>query len=168
MAITPPSDLVLDVARAADPVKYQASVQKLRGMQGAAGNGNTGTVAVPFVDIVQPELSILPAAVAGGKKPVEAYRKFEAFMLQAMVQDMFTTDTPSVFGKGPGSEFWKSMLVEIVAKEMAEGGGVGVADMLESRRQLLESLPSVNRQAVAKAVVETSQMDMIRRHSGIS
>lgn len=166
MAITPPSDLVLDVARAADPVQYQASVQKLRHMQAAAGN--TGTVSAPFADMVQPKPSVLPAAVADGKKPIEAYRKFEAFMLQAMIQNMFTTDTPSVFGKGPGGEFWKSMLVEIIAKEMAAGGGIGVADMLESRRQLLESQPPVDRQAVAKTVVQASQMDMIRRHSGIS
>lgn len=166
MAITPPSDLVLDVAQAADPVQYQASVRKLRHIQGVAGN--TGKVSMPFADMMQPEPSVLPAAVADGKKPVEAYRKFEAFMLQAMLQNMFTSDTPSVFGKGQGGEFWKSMLVEIIAKEMAAGGGIGVADMLESHRQLLESQPPVSRQVVAKAVIETSQMDMIRRHSGIS
>lgn len=166
MAITPLSDLVLDVAQAADPVEYQASVQKLRHMQGVAGN--TGTVSMPFADMMQPEPSVLPAAAADSRKPVEAYRKFEAFMLQAMIQNMFTTDTPSVFGKGPGGEFWKSMLVEIIAKEMAAGGGIGVADMLESRPQLLESQPSVDRQAVAKTVVEASQIDMIRRHSGVS
>ncbi|RCL03160.1 MAG: Flagellar rod assembly protein [Candidatus Tokpelaia sp. JSC189] len=148
MAITFPSDLVLDVARAADPVQYQASVQKLRHIEASSA---AMAPSIPFSDMVQPKPSVLPAAVADGKKPIEVYRKFEAFMLQIMIQNMFTTDTPSVFGKGLGGEFWKSMLVEIIAREMviSGGSGIGVADMLESHRRLLESSqPSVDRQVV--------------------
>ncbi|RCL02553.1 MAG: Flagellar rod assembly protein FlgJ [Candidatus Tokpelaia sp. JSC188] len=150
MAITFLSDFVLDVAQAADPIQHKFSVQKLRNMQDTA---NDMDMITSFADMVQSESS-LPANAKEETRSIQAYQKFEAFMLQTMIQNMFTIDTPSVFGKGLGGEFWKSMLVETISREMVASGGIGVANMLENRQKLLEfSRSSIDRQTKAKTVI---------------
>lgn len=130
MAINPPSDIILDVARAADPVAYQASLEKLRALAGARIEGTDQT-----------QFTVASAAVEAPRSAVNpAFRKFEAFMLQTFVQSMFTSEGESVFGKGIAGEYWKSMMSEVIAKEMAEGGGVGIATMLQARSDQMASL----------------------------
>lgn len=149
MAIQPPSDLVLDVSRAADPLEYRASVEKLRNAQSAVRAANLEMSGNGFSDMAKTgdsaSTSSLPGQYANQVKikeksanadHTEAYKKFEAFMLQSFIQNMFTTDTPSVFGKGQAGEYWKSMMAESMAKEVADRGGIGVAKMLERDEQM--------------------------------
>lgn len=193
MAIKPPSDLVLDVSRAADPLEYRASVEKLRNGQSAVRAINqeiNDTGFAELASITESDLETLP------NKPVdqvkvnmssdrgnnaEAYRKFEAFMLQTFIQNMFTTDTPSVFGKGQAGEFWKSMMAESMAKEMADHGGIGVARMLENDQRIKQGNIAINNdftslnnsetsaridtnpQATADNIIHRNEIDLVRR-----
>lgn len=193
MAIKPPSDLVLDVSRAADPLEYRASVEKLRNGQSAVRAINqeiNDTGFAELASITESDLETLP------NKPVdqvkvnmssdrgnnaEAYRKFEAFMLQTFIQNMFTTDTPSVFGKGQAGEFWKSMMAESMAKEMADHGGIGVARMLENDQRIKQGNLAINNdftslnnsvtssridtnpQATADNIIHRNEIDLVRQ-----
>lgn len=193
MAIKPPSDLVLDVSRAADPLEYRASVEKLRNGQSAVRAINqeiNDTGFAELASITELDLETLP------NKPVdqvkvnmssdrgnnaEAYRKFEAFMLQTFIQNMFTSDTPSVFGKGQAGEFWKSMMAESMAKEMADYGGIGVARMLENDQRIKQGNIAINNdftslnnsvtssridtnpQATADNIIHRNEIDLVRQ-----
>ena len=131
MAISPPSDLVLDVSMAANPETMRAAAEKLRGMTPgvAAAKGPS-----------REDFASLKAAGATEATPAEAvashmkaYKKFEAFMLQSFVETMFTGDNEAVFGQGIAGDYWKSMMAEAIANKMADAGGVGIARMLEQQ-----------------------------------
>ena len=146
MAINPPSDLVMDVARAADPQAYRMAAERLKAPSvsgtmvassgaatmaaSAAGNGLTRDNFASFSDSLAAGVSVRPDAQNVANP---AYRKFEAFMLQSFVQSMFTSDTSATFGKGIAGEYWKSMMAEAMANKMADGGGVGIAKLLEEQ-----------------------------------
>ncbi|MBV2144356.1 rod-binding protein [Falsochrobactrum sp. TDYN1] len=135
MAINPPSDLVMDVARAADPQAYRVAAERLKSISGGtvvagAATGLTRDNFASFSESLAAGVSVRPD---GGNAANPAYRKFEAFMLQSFVQSMFTSDTTATFGKGISGEYWKSMMAEAMANKMADTGGVGVARMLEEQ-----------------------------------
>lgn len=134
MAINPPSDLVMDVARAADPQAYRLAAERLKSISASTGpvsaDTDTGSNFVSFSESLASGVRFNPQA-ASTVNP--AYRKFEAFMLQSFVQSMFTSDTTATFGKGIAGEYWKSMMAEAMANKMADTGGVGIAKMLEAQ-----------------------------------
>jgi hypothetical protein len=103
MAINPPSDLVMDVARAADPQAYRMAAERLKSVSGtmqATASSVTGLTRdnfASFSDSLSAGVTMRPDA-QNTINP--AYRKFEAFMLQSFVQSMFTSDTTATFGHG--------------------------------------------------------------------
>jgi flagellar protein FlgJ len=134
MAISPPSDLVLDVAMAADPDTLRASVEKLRSIASTRAAAQTRLSRDSFASLQQPG----PAIDSPGKPasaPSQSFKKFEAFMLQSFVESMFTGENQAVFGKGIAGEYWKSMMAEAIANKMSDAGGIGVARMLEAQSQ---------------------------------
>lgn len=137
MAINPPSDLVMDVARAADPQAYRMAAERLKSVSGtmqtamaSSGTGLTRDNFASFSDSFSAGVTMRPDAQ---NMINPAYRKFEAFMLQSFVQSMFTSDTTATFGKGIAGDYWKSMMAEAMANKMADGGGVGIARLLEEQ-----------------------------------
>ncbi len=137
MSITPPSDLVMDVVNAADPVRL-AEAQARLGQAGTAlkaerlndaGNGFSAQMAMAG-DKPLPGGESAPRISTKSSETPEAYRKFEAMVLQNFVQEMLPSDNESVFGKGIAGDMWKSMMAEHLANVIAEGGGIGIADRL--------------------------------------
>lgn len=133
MAISPPSDLILDVAKAADPMEIRQAANRLKSMAAdASGAGfnlayDTAKAGVPAdagIDLFRPGGR---AEAPSQKSPAE---KFEAMILTQFVETMLPKDAEMVFGKGTTGEIWKSMLAEQVAGQLAASGGVGVADLL--------------------------------------
>ncbi|ATU95998.1 flagellar biosynthesis protein FlgJ (plasmid) [Phyllobacterium zundukense] len=134
MAISPPSDLVLDVAMAADPDTLRASVEKLRSIASARVAAQMQLSRDNFASM-QP-MGLANDTSGTGKAPEApnpAFKKFEAFMLQSFVESMFTGDNQAVFGQGIAGDYWKSMMAEAVANKMTDAGGIGVARMLEQQ-----------------------------------
>jgi flagellar protein FlgJ len=134
MAISPPSDLVLDVAMAADPETMRASVEKLRSMVSDRVAASIQLSRDNFASMQQ--TAVTTDGSAGAKvpdAPNPAYKKFEAFMLQSFVESMFTGDNQAVFGQGIAGDYWKSMMAEAVANKMTDAGGIGIARMLEQQ-----------------------------------
>lgn len=141
MAISPPSDLVMDVVRAADPSEVQEAQARLKANRAAFqatslvenGNGFANTVAVLNQSEGSSGLGNINNRVEQPKIP-ETYRKFEAMVLQNFVKSMLPAESEDVYGKGTAGDIWKSMMAEQVANVMAEGEGVGIARSLITDR----------------------------------
>lgn len=127
MAISPPSDIVLDVARAVEPADLQTARTELARRTGAATP--TGIDAA---------FSLASSAVqargatrqADPTDQATAYRKFEGIVLQTFIQSMLPKDAEQVYGKGVAGDMWKSMMAGRIADVMTERGGIGIADHL--------------------------------------
>jgi flagellar protein FlgJ len=140
LAISPPSDIVLDVARAADPARYRAAVERLTQMSGLASGAldAAGAAYEGISDALAPVLQGLPdfrgklSGLPEASTPAvpESYRKFEAFVLQSFVQTMLPENATHVFGEGNAGAVWKSFLAEQIANEIAAAGGVGIAEQI--------------------------------------
>ena len=148
MAITPPSDIVLGVALAADPQKYRTAAERLQRLSAVVGAGadmpswqasvtrepaRDGAVADADSNPARP---IAPRAATGSSKQAagasDAFGKLEAFVLQTFVQSMLPKNASHVFGKGTAGDVWKSMLAEKLANEIARSGQVGLAKRLQA------------------------------------
>ncbi|MCB8823464.1 rod-binding protein [Microvirga rosea] len=139
MGINPPSDIVQDVARAADPVKLQAASRKLIDI-------SNGADATDFAEV----LKTLPNSSASAMKDPYAfgmasrnhttlassgktgspYQQFEAFVLQSFIESMLPKDADATFGKGTAGGVWRSMLAEQIGAQVAKAGGIGIASKL--------------------------------------
>ncbi len=133
MAITPPSDLILEVSKAADPVGLREATSRLRSIA-AGGSGDGFALAFKGASSrVSPDGNGFRAAgstALGGSAARSPGEKFEAMILTQFVETMLPDDAEMVFGKGASGEIWKSMLAEQVATQLAASGGVGIADMI--------------------------------------
>ena len=137
MSISPPSDIVLDAVRAADPARLEAGLRKLSASAGSGSFEATLAESTP---------SFRPAAGLGalGERmgsinqaaetatPGKAYRGLEALLLQTMIGAMLPK-AESSFGKGLAGSVFRSMLAEQLGKGMARSGGIGIARTLEAR-----------------------------------
>ncbi|ASY55308.1 MULTISPECIES: rod-binding protein [Sinorhizobium] len=137
MAISPPSDLVLDVVRAADPAEVQEAQARLKSNRAAfqatslAENGKGFAAAVSVLNSSEGSTGLgdISNRVEPKKVP-ETYRKFEAMVLQNFVKSMLPSESENVFGKGTSGEVWKGMMAEQIANVLADGGGIGIADRM--------------------------------------
>jgi Rod binding domain-containing protein len=121
LAISPPSDIVLDVARAAGP----ADIAEAR----AALAKRAGGTSEPFTVSKTPMLS-RTAMDKTESGDATKFKRFEAMVLQTFIQNMLPKDTEGVYGKGLAGDMWKSQLAEHIADVMAERGGIGIARSL--------------------------------------
>lgn len=62
------------------------------------------------------------------RKTPDAAQKFEAFVLQTFIQEMMPDTPEGVYGSGVAGDFWKSMMSEKIAEQVAERGSIGIAD----------------------------------------
>jgi flagellar protein FlgJ len=125
LAISPPSDIVMDVARAAEPADVEAARAALaRRANGAAAPFALDPSATVDAGSV---LSRAAADKAEASNPAKKFQRFEAMVLTTFIQNMMPKDTEGVYGKGPAGDMWKSQLAEKVADVMAAHGGIGIA-----------------------------------------
>lgn len=132
MSINPPSDLVLDVAKAADPQVMRASMERLRTMAADRAAVQTPLSSQNFAHLQTGRIS---SEGTQSSIPVSnpAFKKFEAVMLQSFVESMFAGENQAVYGEGIAGGYWKSMMSEAIANQMADAGGIGIARMLEEQ-----------------------------------
>lgn len=133
MAINPPTDIVLDVARAADPVQYRQAVARLGNARAGEAFGtmlaSAGAGTRP-VDGSAPKPGAAAAGDTEAARRAETYRRFEAMALTSMLESTMTGDAASYFGKGIAGDTWKSLLVEQIADQISKSGGIGIAVQL--------------------------------------
>jgi Rod binding protein. len=128
LAISPPSDIVLDVARAVGTEGLNAARQRLATLSGTTAAGTTDAA-------FSTTLSARATGATRTADPVQTadtFRKFEAVVLQTFVQAMLPEDAEAVYGEGFSGDMWKSMMATQLADALAERGGVGIAKSLAS------------------------------------
>lgn len=125
MAISPPSDIVLDVARAAEPDKLQAARARLASRAAAAGAGLAEAFSVGDLSD-----SSITAETASSDETPTTYKNFEAMVLSTFVQEMMPKHTDAVYGEGLSGDMWKSLLSQQLGVVIADRGGIGIANHL--------------------------------------
>ncbi|WP_246730131.1 rod-binding protein [Nitratireductor mangrovi] len=154
MAISPPSDIVLDVARAVDATEMAAAREKLNSLAGSIADFTVSTAA----DL---RASLADVDKTTGARP-EAFRKFEGMVLQSFLQHMLPTDAGEAYGKGLSGEMWKGLLAQELAGVMAERGGIGIAERvmgdyyMENDRRV--ALAGVNGNPLEQAEADTQSL----------
>jgi hypothetical protein len=159
MSISPKTDIILDVARAADPVRYHEAAARLtriagsaptRGFDAALKAAGPSRLAAASAAPARPIGATWPAIASSSPpkktaaKHAEAYQGFEAVALTSFVQEMMPHQATSVFGTGTAGEIWKSMMAEKIAGEMARAGGIGIAKHLQAAHSLHPSAKPAN------------------------
>jgi Rod binding domain-containing protein len=135
MAISPPSDIVLDVLNNADPSRLEVAQAQLKSSQATSEARRLASTDASFDatfrrNAVDDSHNIKHRLDGVEKKAVpETYRKFEAMVLQNFIKTMLP-ESEEVYGKGASGEIWKGMMAEKIAEEIAKDGGIGIAESL--------------------------------------
>jgi peptidoglycan hydrolase FlgJ len=141
MAFNPRTDVILEVASAADPSRSTLAAQRLNAIAGsnapladfaanldqAAGAANATPAPLPNAANAR---SRLAAAPGGPDRLGQAKTQFEAMMLNSFVGEMLPKDTGEVFGQGMAGDMWRSMLADQVSMQIAKSGKLGLARRL--------------------------------------
>jgi len=147
MAIQPPSDIVLDVARAADPERAAAVARRLTSLAAPtdAADADAGADFSAALNQAKPATSTASAPIAGAfdmrarladiaqaqsDKTKQAQVQFEAVLLNSFVSEMLPKDTPEAYGQGLAGEMWRSMLADQVSRKIASSGTLGIGQRL--------------------------------------
>ncbi|MDB5641077.1 MAG: rod-binding protein [Hyphomicrobiales bacterium] len=139
MSIQPLSDIILDVANAADPVKVAAVKQRLAEASGgdfAALLGSAKPAASPLpsgsLNWSEPARAQFFGAPTGARivetntSSDEAKRGLETLVAKMMVETMLPKRSDASFGKGTAGDVWRSMLADRLATELTRGKGLGI------------------------------------------
>jgi flagellar protein FlgJ len=142
VSINPPSDIVLDVARAADPARSVEATERLARMgpdtepvAGGFSNVLRGLPREPATTAelqTQMELSRASPQTRGERTATEpldpqtkAYHNFEALVLQNLVETMLP-NSEEFFGEGTAGTIWKSMLAKELGTDLAKKVDLGI------------------------------------------
>ena len=98
------------------------------------------------IDVSLPPLAATPAATSAAElakrgQIKDSSQKFEASFLSSMLQEMFEgVDTSAPFGGGQGEAMFRSFLTDAMAKQMAKGGGLGIAAQVQREMLKMQGL----------------------------
>jgi flagellar protein FlgJ len=137
VSINPPSDIVLDVARAADPARSVAASERLAQM-GAASTTTETSFANALSSLRAQSadeaglrtqldrMSERPRSTTDHMDPrTKAYRGLEALVLQNLVETMMP-ESEEFFGEGSAGMIWKSMLAQELGADLAKKVDLGI------------------------------------------
>ena len=168
MAIDPPSDVVLEVAKAADPERAAAATRRLNALAAADVGDFSATLAqtarsaapdaAPAAAMADARSRLADAAAAAGDRAAKAQVDFEATILNGFVSEMLPKDDAAVFGQGLAGEMWRSMLADQVARQIAKSGALGLARRLFAEHPLSASAALERASRVAADAHDVAQM----------
>ena len=178
MAISPPSDLVLDVVKAAEPSDIQAAREKLRTRAAGTEATQLAALGTGFAQAVgsfdgpatKAGLGNIQHATVKGMAIPETYKKVEASVLNTFIQNMQPAESEEVYGKGSAGDFWKSMMAEQMANAVSERGGIGIAEQLFNQQieKTRAGTPNAKTDENDRKMVQGTIMDFQRRTLGVS
>ncbi len=145
MSINPVSDIVLDVARAADPTKSAAATERLLQASAAEPVGVEFSSHIRASNLGDAGLQSAVAKMGGRPSAVsvapmdartKAYRGVEELVLQKLVETMLPKEDSGVFGSGTAGDVWRSMLAEQLAKQIGKTVDLGLMKSAPPARAL--------------------------------
>lgn len=133
MSIKPPSDLLLDVARAADPAAAAAAAERLGKIGARGGNMDVGfSEILDGVSTPPPSTADLAAGTRVTPRPSapvdankKAYQGLEGLLLQNLVETMLPNNS-EIFGEGSAGMIWRSMLAQELGADLAKKVDLGI------------------------------------------
>ena len=133
MAVSIPSDLVVDVMRAADPARLQRAVSKLSGSAEGERSGAMNFSSTLANTQNTSCLNILPvndAAPSQGHHEVEATRQgFEQMVWRSLYETVLPEEKSGVFGGGPSAGIWRSMAADQLASVASKNSSLKILDV---------------------------------------
>ena len=145
MAFSPKTDVILEVASAADPSRASLAAQRLNAIAGSNATPADFVSSLNQAASNAPPSSLpggadarsrLAVAASGPEKLGKAKTQFEAMMLNSFVSELLPKDTREVFGQGMAGDMWRSMLAEQVSTQIAKSGKLGLARRLFSTHEV--------------------------------
>ena len=142
MAVSLPSDLIVDVMRNADPARLQTARAKLESFQEPEGNATGFAALLGRMDgdrlaaarteaLPGSRNGVLPAPQHGGVESAgEAYADFERMVLRNLFESLLPGAQSGAFGSGPSAGVWRSLAADQLAGLYADAGGIGIARTL--------------------------------------
>ncbi|MEK4035346.1 rod-binding protein [Methylocystis sp. IM3] len=136
MSIFPATDIVSDVARAADPGKSRLAMKRLEEIGGekAQGTGNSFVVATraPPPPSATPPTTIIDSGVPNVARSdtLSPTQKFEAFLLQSWLENVMPRGD-GVYGAQAGADIWRSMMADQISSQLARADVMGLQKLLE-------------------------------------
>src|SRR6202050_3842443 len=141
MVCSPKTDVILEVASAADPSRAPLAAQRLNAL---AGSNATPADFVSSLNQAAAAANVAPGSPTGGAdarsrlaesaggpdKLRQAKTQFEAMMLNSFVSELLPKDTGEVFGQGMAGDMWRSMLAEQGSTQIPKSGELGLARRL--------------------------------------
>ncbi len=147
MSISPPSDILLDSLRGADPAARTASLEKLKKYGQTVITPANGEPSFKN-QLTRVQTNGMPFHASSAltqmrndallNKPQTtptrtALQQFEGTFIKNFIDTMQPTTTSSLYGKGTAGSVWQSFMSDAVAKKISEAGGVGIAKSLETQ-----------------------------------
>lgn len=142
MSIFPSTDIISDVAGAADPRKVHVAMKRLNDFAAARVPQDRNFAAAldrqPTALAAPPTLARTQAASVGlnqyaqETKPaaVAAAEKFEAYILQTWLEVLLPKEDGAFYGTDGAGGVWRSMMAEQLGDQVAKAGGVGLRRLL--------------------------------------
>jgi peptidoglycan hydrolase FlgJ len=147
MSTFPATDLIVDVARAADPKRQQVALRRLEAaatnsaasfasVAGETGGGaqsnasSTWRAAGVGLRAASQTASNAPMPTVASNAAVDATKKFESLVLQVFFEALLPKDEEQ-YGSGAAGGVWRSMMAEQLANRFAASGAVGLNKVLE-------------------------------------
>ena len=145
MAVTLPSDLVMDVLRNADPVRHSGAVARLQspGTRFEAvvdGTASTTPGRNGGTSWGSGSLTAAPGSRDQQNAKAGPYHGFERMVLRNLFESLLPDAESGSFGTGPSAGVWRSLAADQLAGVYADAGGIGLAKMMSARAE--GSLPS--------------------------
>jgi hypothetical protein len=135
VSINPISDIVLDVARAADPLRSRAATDKLSRGE-AANQVSSGGFDHMLTNATGARQASQNSFVSGNTKSSEisprmdartkAYKGLEQLVLKNLVESMLPKDSGAFFGTGTASDIWRSFLADQLATQVGNTVDLGI------------------------------------------
>ena len=129
MSINPPSDILLDVVRAADPAKSAMATERLSRLAADRGTADTQFADVfsdakapgqaPLAAIASPRFANETPEKARDIAETKAYQGIGALLLGSLVENMLP-ESDEFFGEEAGAGMWRSMLAQELGTKFIE------------------------------------------------
>jgi hypothetical protein len=139
MSISPATDIVLDVMKAADPARVSLTTRRLQEVGDGARASFSDAVAssAPLgAGQVTPTSRGLLAGISGNSNPARVKLEFESMILGTFISQILPKQGAGLFDHGTGSDMWRSVMGDQIARQIAKSSRIGIADRLFSTHPL--------------------------------